>query len=469
MKRIIFTLIALLAMNSQMAYAQSWDTVGSQDFSAGEALCTSIAIDGNGTPYVAYYDGGNGGKATVMKYNGSSWVTVGAAGFSDSTAYYTSIAIWNDTPYVVYEDGGNNLKATVMKYNGSSWVRVGTAGFSDSVATYTSIAINGSGTPYVVYEDYATSNFGATVMKYNGSSWVVVGIVGFTPGASIFSDLTAQYTSIAIDGSGTPYVAYCDGSSDDAYSGAATVMKYNGSSWVYVGNPGFSGSFATGGAQYTSIAIDSGGTPYVVYEDFTNSDAATVMKYVDTSWVTVGSAGFSISLAAYTSIAIDRSGTPYVVYQNGGYIYPATVMKYNGSSWVTVGSADFTLGGAEFTSIAINGDGTPYIVYFDCNDGGRATVMEYDTSTGSISGIGESNIIGPAIQIYPNPLSTTVHIKAPGKVNVTILNVVGQVMLEQQNATDIDMSGVANGIYIIKVYDENNMLLKTEKLVKDEE
>jgi len=75
---------------------------------------------------------------------------------------------------------------------------------------------------------------------------------------------------------------------------------------------------------------------------------------------------------------------------------------------------------------------------------------------------------GVNVQIYPNPLATTIQIKAPAKVNVTILNLVGQVILQQQNAKDINMSGIANGIYIIKVYDDNNMILKTEKLVKAE-
>ena len=40
-------------------------------------------------------------------------------------------------------------------------------------------------------------------MKYSGSSWEVVGTKGF-------SDATAFYTKIAIDGNGTPYVAYLD-------------------------------------------------------------------------------------------------------------------------------------------------------------------------------------------------------------------------------------------------------------------
>jgi hypothetical protein len=46
-----------------------WQTVGMAGFSAGKARYTSLAIDSTGSPYVAYGDDGNSGKATVMRMN----------------------------------------------------------------------------------------------------------------------------------------------------------------------------------------------------------------------------------------------------------------------------------------------------------------------------------------------------------------------------------------------------------------
>ena len=200
-------------------------------------------------------------------------------------------------------------------------------------------------------------------------TWTVVGSAGFTLD-------TANYTSIAIDGSGTPYVVYVDAGISDK----ATVMKYTGGSWDLVGIEGFS----AGATNFTSIAINASGTPYVAYEDWNVGGKATVMKYTGGSWTTVGSAGFSAGEAANTSIAIDGSGTPYVVYENGGLNSPATVMKYNGSGWVNVGSANFSAGGTLYTSIAIDGSGTPYVVYSDNSTAPlyKATVMKY-TGTGA--------------------------------------------------------------------------------------
>ncbi|MDP4133173.1 MAG: S-layer homology domain-containing protein, partial [Bacillota bacterium] len=139
--------------------------VGNKDFSAAEAGNISMVIDSSGTPYVAYMDGGNSGKATVMKYDGSNWVAVGDTGFSSGEAYYMKMAMDNNgVLYVAYMDGGNSKKATVMKYDGGSWVTVGNAGFSSGYSDYIAIAIDNSNTPYVAYKDSENSNK-ATVMK----------------------------------------------------------------------------------------------------------------------------------------------------------------------------------------------------------------------------------------------------------------------------------------------------------------
>jgi hypothetical protein len=96
----------------------SWQVVGSAGFSAGAAYYTSLAIDpSSGIPYVAYEDGANANKDTVMEYTLGSWSVVGSAGISAGTAQYISLAASSGILYVAYEDGANGNKATVMEYN----------------------------------------------------------------------------------------------------------------------------------------------------------------------------------------------------------------------------------------------------------------------------------------------------------------------------------------------------------------
>jgi hypothetical protein len=101
-----------------------------------------------------------------MSYNGSSWNLVGAANFSAGTADYTSLSIYNGTPYVAYADGANSLKATVMSYDGTSWNLVGSAGFSAGAAFMGPSLFVYNGTPYVTYQDLGNSGK-ATVQKFS--------------------------------------------------------------------------------------------------------------------------------------------------------------------------------------------------------------------------------------------------------------------------------------------------------------
>jgi hypothetical protein len=39
-------------------------------------------------------------------------------------------------------------------------------------------------------------------------------------------------------------------------------------------------------------------------------------------------------------------------------------------------------------------------------------------------------------------------------------------VLSQERATDIDISSLADGIYLVRLYDESGILVKTDKLVK---
>jgi hypothetical protein len=339
-----------------------WMNVGNPGFSEGGAVYTSLFMY-DGTPYVAYKDDGNGGKATVMKFNGTNWVNVGNAGFSADIARYTSLFIDDaGTPYVAYTDEGNGHKASVMKFNGSEWVYVGTPGFSVGETEWTAIFIDDSGTPYIVFTDFEHDKK-ATVMKYDGDSWIIVGEPGFSAGT------VGHGASIFIRDSGLPYVTYKDGGND----GKASVMKYDGSNWVHVGTPGLSENEAWG----PSIFIDDSGAPYVAYSDW-QYIGATVAKFDGDNWVYVGSPGFSDGDIGFIKLFIDNTGAPYVAYRDGANDCKITVMKHNNSNWVNVGSTGFSADAVWHPSLFVDDTGIPYVAYKDTAYEGKATVMKFD-------------------------------------------------------------------------------------------
>ena len=142
-----------------------WTSVGSTGFSSSSDPSLYIY---NGTPYLAYTDKANGEKVTVMMFDGTNWVAVGTAGFSTGAAGIDIRCLYVDkdgTPYVAYSDGANGYKATVMMYNGTSWTNVGNAGFSAGAAHSLTLSVS-NGVPYVCYLDHANGDK-VNVMKFS--------------------------------------------------------------------------------------------------------------------------------------------------------------------------------------------------------------------------------------------------------------------------------------------------------------
>ena len=80
--------------------------------------------------------------------------------------------------------------------------------------------------------------------------------------------------------------------------------------------------------------------PYVAYADDYNN-GATVMMFDGNTWIPVGDKGLpSTSFqSSYTSLAIDENDVPYLALRDGGHAQKLTVMKYNGEEWENVGDA----------------------------------------------------------------------------------------------------------------------------------
>lgn len=346
-----------LDCNDTVFNSSKWVTVGAAGYAASTIAYNDMAIDSAGTPYMVYTDKANSNKATVKKYNGSVWVTVGSAGFSAGAARYNQIAIdAAGTPYVVYADSTNSYKATVKKFNGSAWVTVGAAGFSAARAEYTALAIDGDGTPYVAYRDVA-NDYKATVMKYNGSTWVAVGTPGFSTGSLPFGE---PFMGIAINKAGQPYVVYSEGQlsqNKQTVAGKQLVVKrYNGSTWETVGGS----SMQNKPTNYASLAIDGSGTPYLAYvvppgSGWGGVQVALVMKFDDTSWKYVANPGPLMGYQAdFAEIVINDVGSPYLYFGQ-------EIIKYDGTNWMRVGNAPYIYSAGYTPSIVLNGTGIPYI------------------------------------------------------------------------------------------------------------
>lgn len=361
-----FLLAALLVYCLHSQAQIGWQNVGGANFAQSYIQNIAMAFGRNHTPYIAY---NYYGPISVRKYTDGQWPLVGASNFTDSTTSYIGIAIAPDSmPYVTFQDEGDSGKASVMKFDGTNWSYVGARGFS--IGYYTEInspviAVDSGGVPYVAYVH--SGNPGSiSVMKFDGTSWVYVGP------PSIYSIGLAENPTIAFDPNNVPYVAF-SGDRNGFSTYKANVMKFNGSAWVFAGDSAFSQS----NMDMISLAFDRVGTPYVAYREYSPLHTLTVMKLTGSIWGAVGPMGFTSNAVSTPSIAIDTASTPYVAFTDYSYSLQASVMKYNGS-WQYVGSPGFSTGYSWETTLAFDRD-IPYVAFYDVGTDNGARVMKYDS------------------------------------------------------------------------------------------
>ncbi len=421
MKKLNYILLLLLFVKFQ-AFSQSWETVGTEGYSAFGVQYPDLAMY-NGVPYVAFKDAANSEKCTVMKYIGSSWVIVGSAGFSEGIARDQSIAIdqSNGHIYVAYSDAENGNKTTVMKYSGSSWEVVGVVGFS-AMAGYQSLVID-NGTPYVAFEEYY-----AKVMRFNGTAWETVG--GMQP-ASIDQ---VWYTNLAMYNN-SPYVVY-----RDIFNGSkTTVVRLGaGGTWEPLGIPAFS----AGDSKFQSIAIDNNGIVYVAYQDMFNGGRATVKKYENSSWTTVGTVGFTVGTAIATNIEINN-GVVYLSFIDESEGDKITVMKLEGQNFVPVGSVGISVGAAYGPKLAFD-NGVPYVSYADMSLGNRATLKRFVDNSSQLE-----EIDAVQVNVYPNPAKNQLTIESNAQINeVQIVDFAGKV-IKVEHSTHFSIEDLVPGLYFL--------------------
>ena len=410
-----------ITVKKRDAITGNWAVVGNDDFSSGFASDLNLVIHNN-VPYLAYKDGTEG-KATVLKLDGANWVTLGSVDFTTGSARSLDMAIDNlGIPYIAFSDGANSGKTTVMKFDDltSTWIVVGNIGFTVGQTAYNSLAIDSNNVVYVAYQmtgtDYSRRAF---VSRFNGTSWE------FVKTAHLDYASLETYTanlSLAIDSNNKLFLALSEGG---GVGGENVVLSHDGTSWSYYGsnfgenthqisliignddvlyeiyrdrdnsstrvlyndplNPGWNfinptlPNAVNAFSFAQQIAVDSNGNLFVAYQDSEfNKNKTSVYKFSKlpfANWTNI-SADTSTEFA-FESVdgelvtALDSNNSPYVAYLNDGN--KLTVAKFNGTKWNSIGVPNFEISeinASSELSFIIGKDNVPYIAFTHFVQGG---------------------------------------------------------------------------------------------------
>lgn len=167
----------------------------------------SLAVDDTGTPWIAYYGSGTDGPSVeVAHLDGSDWVVQDVAPASSCKGCRTAIGVVKGSPVIAYSDGGNGVLIATPDAKGWQASTVDSTGGQGL-----GMAVDGSGKPSLSY--YAGTDVKVATDPLAVSLGGPLTTRAATVGATAASSDGAR-TSIAVDDSGTIYLAWYDPGSD---------------------------------------------------------------------------------------------------------------------------------------------------------------------------------------------------------------------------------------------------------------
>jgi len=145
-----------------------------------------------------------------------------------------------------------------------------------------------------------------------------------------------------------------------------------------------------------------------------------------------------------------------VINQSGTVLSVAPV--YTTYQWFRNGKA---ITGATSAAYSISFDGKYEVEV--ANENGCTNKSELWT----VQGLSIREAAPTSFKIYPNPCADFLFVESNESVVLILSDVVGKILLRQQNDTAIDLKNLANGVYILQVRDQSGNLLATEKILKN--
>jgi hypothetical protein len=305
----------------------------------GDVSGVSITVDGNGNPWIAFYDSNT---VKVVTNSGSGWTEEVVATRSGSTlGERTDAAILNGTPIVAYGDGGSTV---ISARRGAAWSKVADL---DGVSKGLSLSSNGK----VAAAAAASADGEVRVLNSDAGTSKTVAEGG---GKNVT-------TGVAVDPDGTIWVAWND----------ANGVRY-------AQGPDFEAQDMPAGiaGKDPHLAGSAQGPRAAWYQSDTSSLTAAIFTDKD------------IPLAVPSPVASIANGPP-----------PAADCAPDGTTLTEVAPVGAAAGGFETTCLAAPA-GTAFAIEFDNQDAGVPHNIGIYTEAGGDEVFGGEVFPGPAQVTY---------------------------------------------------------------------
>ena len=356
------------------------------DYTDQAGRYNAIVMDSNGHLHVVHINGGNY-QIRHSVYDGNSWNSVTINNCESSYCWDIHMVIDdNDELHVAYTASSGSAKVIYMHYDGTSW--------TDTLVTVNAlygavgIAVDSNNHPHISYAvDGQYCGDGLRLASYDGSSWGNQGIdIGSNRGCE---------SAILIDENDHIYIAY-----QNRDNSKLKIATDKSGSWdSYIVDTGTSPSNLYPGYM-TSMVMDGQGQFHIAHFDDKEDDLRYSTGAPNNQWTTtiVESSGHT---GRDPSIALDSSGTPHIVYNSwAGWdlkyaVHNSTTASWDKSFISTTGDV------GKGNSIIIDSNGVMHVAFSDED----SDVMKYATKS---TGLSQTNEIRVQFGQYGSVTGTVV-------------------------------------------------------------
>ena len=350
---------------------------------------TAVALDAQGNPRIAFYEGSGRNLCFAEKANGLWTVTV--VDTTGDTGRWVSLEIdAQGNPHISYTYylSPTDLPVLDLKYAtrvGGTWT-VTTVDATGDVGEYTSLALDAQGNPRISYYDNTNGN-----LKYarkSGGAWTVEPVES--------TGNVGAYSSLALDSQGNPHIAY-----QDLSAARVRYATKSGTTWTFETPSGALPVLAT----HTTLALDSQDRPHIAYYDQQQGKTKYANK-PSTTWTNGVASALGADLrGSFLCIDVDSQDVPHLSFydQFTGLVTYAAKNGGGGSYWL-MQPVDEQGPQGPWTSLALDGGDFPHLSYH----APAVSQVRYAVFTDNTSDARtERPVAFMTLDAFPNPVRTS--------------------------------------------------------------
>jgi len=353
----------------------------------------AIAVDSAGNAYAVWEDGRKGKGDVYFSYRPAegNWTANVKVSDDPGTAYQGNPDIAVDSSgnaYAVWQDWRNNNSDVYFSYRPADGTWSANVRVNDDSGTawqgLPAIAVDSSGNAYAVWGDFDGDGDIYFSYRLAHGTWAT--------NIKVNDDLgTADQSTpdIAVDSSGNAYVVWDDSRNADH----DIYFSYRGSGGTWGTNVRLNDDVGTESQSSPAIAVDPFGHAYAIWEDHRNGwtiyDIYFSYRPASGTWGTNvrvnDDSGMAYVMRMTPSIAVDSSGNAYAVWEDCRNSRPDIYSSYRpaGGSWGTNIRVNDDTGTADhdqwLPDIAVDSWGNAYAVWQDWRNGDWFASFNSDT------------------------------------------------------------------------------------------